>query len=157
MVEPALYVYFSTVLWLPWLKYHLQPLSMILQRHLFSFHLSCLFRALDFLYMDYKPPRPLEILISSDILSKYQRMFTFILRLLRGKKHDVFSQESILNPTNSWERHQICLSNVYTSIDLEFFVSDAYEIQKTSPALPLYISSLCVKPIWIYFRYCHLW
>ena len=35
--------------------------------------------------MDYKPPRPLEILISSDILSKYQRMFTFILRLLRGK------------------------------------------------------------------------
>ncbi|KAF8149545.1 Spc98 family-domain-containing protein [Crassisporium funariophilum] len=39
--------------------------------------------ALDFLYMDYKPPRPLEILISPDILSKYQRMFAFILRLLR--------------------------------------------------------------------------
>ncbi|KAF4620414.1 hypothetical protein D9613_000179 [Agrocybe pediades] len=39
--------------------------------------------SLDFLYMDYKPPRPLEILISYDILSKYQRMFTFILRLLR--------------------------------------------------------------------------
>ncbi|KAF9473401.1 gamma-tubulin complex, DGRIP91/SPC98 component protein [Pholiota conissans] len=39
--------------------------------------------ALDFLYMDYKPPHPLEILISPDILSKYQRMFAFILRLLR--------------------------------------------------------------------------
>ncbi|KDR74981.1 hypothetical protein GALMADRAFT_69458 [Galerina marginata CBS 339.88] len=39
--------------------------------------------ALDFLYMDYKPPHPLEILISPDILSKYQRMFTFILRLFR--------------------------------------------------------------------------
>ncbi|KAF8894369.1 gamma-tubulin complex, DGRIP91/SPC98 component protein [Gymnopilus junonius] len=39
--------------------------------------------ALDFLYMDYKPPHPLEILISPDVLSKYQRMFTFILRLLR--------------------------------------------------------------------------
>jgi hypothetical protein len=40
--------------------------------------------ALDFLYMDYKPPRPLEVLISPEILSKYQRMFEFILRLLRG-------------------------------------------------------------------------
>ncbi|KAF8971184.1 gamma-tubulin complex, DGRIP91/SPC98 component protein [Flammula alnicola] len=39
--------------------------------------------ALDFLYMDYKPPNPLEILISPDVLSKYQRMFAFILRLLR--------------------------------------------------------------------------
>lgn len=47
-------------------------------------------RALDFLYMDYKPPRPLEILISSDILAKYQRMFTFLLRLLRGKIHNIF-------------------------------------------------------------------
>ena len=41
-------------------------------------------RALDFLYVDYKPPRPLEILISPNMLSKYQRMFAFILRLLRG-------------------------------------------------------------------------
>ncbi|KAF5328834.1 hypothetical protein D9619_011684 [Psilocybe cf. subviscida] len=39
--------------------------------------------ALDFLYMDYKPPHPLEILISPDVLSKYQRMFTFILRIFR--------------------------------------------------------------------------
>lgn len=41
-------------------------------------------RALDFLYMDYKPPRPLEILIPPEVLAKYQRMFTFILRLFRG-------------------------------------------------------------------------
>ncbi|EFI28230.1 hypothetical protein CC1G_14255 [Coprinopsis cinerea okayama7 len=39
--------------------------------------------ALDFLYMDYKPPRPMDILISHDILHKYQRIFAFILRLLR--------------------------------------------------------------------------
>ncbi|KAH6914460.1 Spc98 family-domain-containing protein [Coprinopsis sp. MPI-PUGE-AT-0042] len=39
--------------------------------------------ALDFLYMDYKPPRPLNILISDDVLHKYQRIFAFILRLLR--------------------------------------------------------------------------
>ncbi len=41
-------------------------------------------RALDFLYMDYKPPRALEVLITPEILSKYQRMFAFILRLMRG-------------------------------------------------------------------------
>ncbi|TFK25244.1 hypothetical protein FA15DRAFT_703942 [Coprinopsis marcescibilis] len=39
--------------------------------------------ALDFLYMDYKPPRSLDVLISGDILLKYQRMGAFILRLLR--------------------------------------------------------------------------
>ncbi|KAG6828692.1 hypothetical protein H0H92_007054 [Tricholoma furcatifolium] len=39
--------------------------------------------ALDFLYMDYKPPTALEVLITPDILSKYQRLFTFILRLMR--------------------------------------------------------------------------
>ncbi|KAH9484896.1 hypothetical protein JR316_0001798 [Psilocybe cubensis] len=39
--------------------------------------------ALDFLYMDYKPPHLMEILISPDILAKYQRMFTFIMRIFR--------------------------------------------------------------------------
>ncbi|KLO17438.1 hypothetical protein SCHPADRAFT_846666 [Schizopora paradoxa] len=39
--------------------------------------------ALDFLFMDYKPPRPLRTLISKEILSKYQRMFTFLIRLMR--------------------------------------------------------------------------
>ena len=34
--------------------------------------------------MDYKPPRALEVLITPEILSKYQRMFAFILRLMRG-------------------------------------------------------------------------
>ena len=41
-------------------------------------------RALDFLYMEYQPPRPLRILIGPDVLSKYQRIFAFNLRLLRG-------------------------------------------------------------------------
>ncbi len=41
-------------------------------------------RALDFLYMDYKPPHPLEVLITPEILAKYQRIFTFLLRLTRG-------------------------------------------------------------------------
>jgi len=45
----------------------------------------CLARALDFLYMDYRAPRPLEVLITPDILSKYQRMFAFLLRLMRGR------------------------------------------------------------------------
>ncbi|KIL66358.1 hypothetical protein M378DRAFT_75278 [Amanita muscaria Koide BX008] len=45
--------------------------------------LNPLCTALDFLYMDYKPPRALEILITPEILHKYQRMFAFILRLMR--------------------------------------------------------------------------
>ncbi|KAJ7268667.1 Spc98 family-domain-containing protein [Mycena haematopus] len=39
--------------------------------------------ALDFLYMDYKPPHPLDILITPEILSKYQRIFTYLLRIIR--------------------------------------------------------------------------
>ncbi|KAG8814874.1 hypothetical protein FRC17_000938 [Serendipita sp. 399] len=39
--------------------------------------------ALDFLYLEYKPPLPVGALITSTILSKYQRIFTFLLRLLR--------------------------------------------------------------------------
>ncbi|KAG6917229.1 hypothetical protein DXG01_003343 [Tephrocybe rancida] len=40
-------------------------------------------KALDFLYMDYKPPTALEVLITPSILLKYQRMSAFILRLMR--------------------------------------------------------------------------
>ncbi|KAI0743786.1 Spc98 family-domain-containing protein [Daedaleopsis nitida] len=39
--------------------------------------------ALDFLYMHYQPPHPLDVLITPTILSKYHRMFAFNLRLLR--------------------------------------------------------------------------
>lgn len=41
-------------------------------------------RALDFLYLDYKPPTPVGALITANVLSKYQRIFNFLLRLLRG-------------------------------------------------------------------------
>ncbi|KAF8844752.1 hypothetical protein BDN67DRAFT_1052727 [Paxillus ammoniavirescens] len=39
--------------------------------------------SLDFLYLDYKVPRPLEVLIPPSILSKYQRIFALLLRLTR--------------------------------------------------------------------------
>ncbi|KIJ50502.1 hypothetical protein M422DRAFT_224566 [Sphaerobolus stellatus SS14] len=39
--------------------------------------------ALDFLYLDYKPAYPINIVLSPEILSKYQRAFTFILRVFR--------------------------------------------------------------------------
>ncbi|KIM78944.1 hypothetical protein PILCRDRAFT_10863, partial [Piloderma croceum F 1598] len=39
--------------------------------------------ALDFLFIDYKPPHPLNVLITPIILSKYQRLFAFILRMMR--------------------------------------------------------------------------
>jgi hypothetical protein len=35
--------------------------------------------------MDYKPPPPLDVILTPDVLSKYQRIFSFILRLLRGE------------------------------------------------------------------------
>ena len=35
--------------------------------------------------MEYRPPHPLDVLISQDTLTKYQRLFSFILRLLRGR------------------------------------------------------------------------
>ncbi|KAF9244855.1 Spc98 family-domain-containing protein [Melanogaster broomeanus] len=40
-------------------------------------------KALDFLYLDYKVPHPLEVLIPPGVLSKYQRIFALLLRLTR--------------------------------------------------------------------------
>ncbi|THH09217.1 hypothetical protein EW145_g2175 [Phellinidium pouzarii] len=59
-----------------------------------------LIEALDFLYMDYKPPRPLRCLITSDILSKYQRVFAFLLRLLRVE-HAVRLLYRLARPSSS--------------------------------------------------------
>ena len=42
-------------------------------------------RALDFLYLDYKVPHPLQALIPTAVLSKYQRIFALLLRLMRGE------------------------------------------------------------------------
>ncbi|KAF9227468.1 hypothetical protein BS17DRAFT_775536 [Gyrodon lividus] len=42
-----------------------------------------LIEALDFLYLDYKVPRPLEVVIPPGVLSKYQRIFALLLRLTR--------------------------------------------------------------------------
>ncbi|PIL34214.1 hypothetical protein GSI_03925 [Ganoderma sinense ZZ0214-1] len=39
--------------------------------------------ALDFLYMHYQPPYPLDVLMTPAVLSKYHRMFAFNLRLMR--------------------------------------------------------------------------
>ncbi|KAG2339777.1 hypothetical protein BDR05DRAFT_891098 [Suillus weaverae] len=38
---------------------------------------------LDFLYLDYKVPHPLDVIITPDTTSKYQRIFTFLLRVIR--------------------------------------------------------------------------
>ncbi|KAL0576300.1 hypothetical protein V5O48_005676 [Marasmius crinis-equi] len=39
--------------------------------------------ALDFLYMEYKPPSPLDVVITGDIIFKYQRLYALLLRVLR--------------------------------------------------------------------------
>ncbi|KAG2126974.1 Spc98 family-domain-containing protein [Suillus bovinus] len=39
--------------------------------------------ALDFLYLDYKVPHPLDVIITPGTTSKYQRIFSFLLRVIR--------------------------------------------------------------------------
>ncbi|KAG9097594.1 hypothetical protein FRC06_007388, partial [Ceratobasidium sp. 370] len=39
--------------------------------------------ALDFLCLDYKPPDPIDVILTPDIRQKMHRVFTFLLRLLR--------------------------------------------------------------------------
>ncbi|CAG8593645.1 4253_t:CDS:10, partial [Ambispora gerdemannii] len=39
--------------------------------------------ALDFLYLDYKPPYPINVVITPNSLTKYNSLFTFLLRVLR--------------------------------------------------------------------------
>ncbi|CAB5214383.1 unnamed protein product [Rhizophagus irregularis] len=39
--------------------------------------------ALDFLYLDFKPPYPINVIITPSSISKYNRLFTFLLRVLR--------------------------------------------------------------------------
>ncbi|CAG8516179.1 9017_t:CDS:10 [Ambispora leptoticha] len=39
--------------------------------------------ALDFLYLDYKPPYPINVVITPNSLTKYKNLFTFLLRVLR--------------------------------------------------------------------------
>ncbi|KIK67495.1 hypothetical protein GYMLUDRAFT_37627 [Collybiopsis luxurians FD-317 M1] len=57
--------------------------------------------ALDFLYMDYKPPQPVDVIITPDILSKYQRVFTFLLRLLRVQ-HAIHAAFRMSNSADPW-------------------------------------------------------
>ncbi|GBC07609.1 hypothetical protein RclHR1_07570005 [Rhizophagus clarus] len=39
--------------------------------------------ALDFLYLDFKPPYPINVIITPNSILKYNRLFTFLLRVLR--------------------------------------------------------------------------
>ncbi|GJJ06802.1 hypothetical protein Clacol_000998 [Clathrus columnatus] len=40
--------------------------------------------ALDFLYLDYKTSPPLDVVVTPQIIAKYQRVFTYLLRLTRA-------------------------------------------------------------------------
>ncbi|KAJ3823716.1 gamma-tubulin complex, DGRIP91/SPC98 component protein [Lentinula raphanica] len=56
--------------------------------------------ALDFLYMEYKPPQPLDVIITPDVISKYQRVFSFLLRILRVQHaiHAVYRMSTSEDP-----------------------------------------------------------
>lgn len=80
----------------PWTYYpltglvpQLSSVLSICKQSAMDLHLTYPCRALDFLYIDYKPPQPLNVLITPEILSKYQRIFAFLLRLTRGKPASV--------------------------------------------------------------------
>src|SRR4051812_15828717 len=45
--------------------------------------LSTAIEALDFLYLSYRPPYPINVLIAPSSLTKYNRLFSFLLRMLR--------------------------------------------------------------------------
>ncbi|KAI0312308.1 Spc98 family-domain-containing protein [Amylostereum chailletii] len=56
--------------------------------------------SLDFLLMNYKAPPPLDVVITPAVLSKYQRIFTFILRLMRVQYAMNTLQRMTRNPSD---------------------------------------------------------
>lgn len=111
-------------------------------------------RALDFLYLTYRPPQPLDqVMLSADIMSKYQRCFAFLLRLFRGTPpatHGIITSNSPNSGTSGpahpptcqrsticYERVAICNGPVSTRSALAVFVPD--------PSIYHRILQLCVR------------
>lgn len=70
----------------------------VLLRHDSHFHFCPAIHALDFLEMDYKPPSSTAALITPAILDKYRRIFTFLIRIIRGNSfHSMRSIAPIIN------------------------------------------------------------
>lgn len=84
--------------------------------------------------MDYKPPPPLDVVITPDVLSKYQRIFSFTLRLLRGGSiffSLLFESES--DPFTSTK----CACCVVPHVSLIAALSYPHFRQQSAPAIPL--------------------
>ncbi|KAI6113213.1 Spc98 family-domain-containing protein [Pisolithus croceorrhizus] len=65
--------------------------------------------ALDFLCLDYKVPHPMEVLITPTVLSKYQRIFSFLLRLMRVEAAvRAVYRLTCLPPTRSLSEFPLC-------------------------------------------------
>lgn len=92
--------------------------------------------ALDFLYMDYKPPRPLNILISDEVLHKYQRIFAFILRLLRGEY-----PETLLS-----------IPNTETTSSVESALKSVFRISRNT-ADPIFQNLPQSRQLFLHFRF----
>ncbi|CAG8440168.1 7814_t:CDS:2 [Funneliformis mosseae] len=56
---------------------------LLIEKNLNSKETKRTLEALDFLYLDYKPPYPINVILSPNSLTKYNRLFTFLLRVLR--------------------------------------------------------------------------
>lgn len=71
--------------------------------------------------MDYKPPRPLRSLITTDIISKYKRIFAFLLRLMRGEIA-LFSRDTLLTGCFSVEHATRVLYRLTRPPNIAIFV-----------------------------------
>ncbi|KAI6033056.1 Spc98 family-domain-containing protein [Pisolithus orientalis] len=81
--------------------------------------------ALDFLYLDYKVPHPMEVLIPQTVLSKYQRIFSFLLRLMRVEAaiRSVYRLTCLL-PRPSLSKFPLCSKLVWQfRFAADYFVS----------------------------------
>lgn len=57
--------------------------------------------ALDFLYLDYKTSQPLDVIVTPQTIAKYQRVFTFLLRLTRVETVMRISHQIIYSNCNA--------------------------------------------------------
>ncbi|KAG0235373.1 hypothetical protein BGW42_005352 [Actinomortierella wolfii] len=114
--------------------------------------------ALDFLYLDYRPPRPVQMLIlQPQIMEKYTRLFTFHLRLLRVHasmrqcfRHLRTLSSLSLAPGKRQSRPQSHVSALKAA-DLQFLQLFRYEAEQVLEGLRGYLFDTAVGANWVRF------
>ncbi|KAG8998356.1 hypothetical protein FRB94_006929 [Tulasnella sp. JGI-2019a] len=86
--------------------------------------------ALGFLTLQYRPPPPLDVLIDPDVVSKYQRIFDFLLCLLRAETaslslYQSFTASSACQTGRRQLRHKFCFEVHHFVTSLTTYVFDS--------------------------------